>query len=98
MRAVIVSVRYADFLSVTLPSWKAFLPKGTLTVVTAPNDAETIGVARRLKVPVYTTDAWTSMDPSCHTGATKVHFNKALALDHSLGLHGNRPAPALGEL
>jgi hypothetical protein len=99
MRAVIVSFRYADFLSVTLPTWKACLPKGTLTVVTAPNDGETIGVAKRHRVPLFLTNAWTTLDESCHVGATKVHFNKALALDHALGLHGvGKAAPALDEL
>ena len=56
MRAVIVSVRYADFLKNTLSAWRKFLPADTLTVVTAQNDADTIAVARRHGVPVYVTD------------------------------------------
>ncbi len=48
-------------------------------------------------MPLYLTNAWTALDESCHVGATKVHFNKPLALDHALGLHGDR-RPAPGEL
>ena len=96
MRAVIVSVRYADFLRNTLPAWRKWLPPGTLTVVTAPTDAETIAVARRYRVPVHVTDAWTRTDAPCHA-STWVNFNKALALDEALGLIGGKP-PSVGEL
>lgn len=96
MRAVIVSVRYADYLLHTLKSWRNFLPKDTLTVVTAPEDLETQRVARKYRVPVYLTKAWTEVDPTCHTGG-KALFNKSLALDYALGLIGNKP-PAEGEL
>ena len=96
VRAVIVSVNYADFLKNTLSAWRKFLPAGTLTVVTAKHDADTIAVAKRYRVPVYVTDAWTRTDAPFHA-TTRVMFNKALALDEALGLIGGQP-PAVGEL
>jgi hypothetical protein len=96
MRAVIVSVRYADFLDQTLTSWRKFLPAGTLRVVTSPADKETHKVAKRHHVPLYITEAWFTIDECCHVGG-KVIFNKSLALDCALGLIGNHP-PADGEI
>jgi hypothetical protein len=96
MRAVIVSVRYADFLAQTLKPWRNFLPPDTLTVVTAEWDHATQQVARKAGVPVCLTKAWTEIDESCHVGKGVI-FNKPLALDYALGLAGKR-APADGEL
>ena len=62
VRAVIVSVNYADFLKNTLSAWRKFLPADTLKVVTARDDADTIAVAKRWRVPVHATDAWTRTD------------------------------------
>ncbi len=97
MRAVIVSVRYSDFLAQSLPAWKKFLPKGTLSVVTSETDAATHDVARRAGVPTHLTKAWTEIDPACHVRGQKTTFNKPLALDHALGLVGKN-APDHGEL
>ena len=96
MRAVIVSVRYADFLKQTLKPWQKFLPPDTLTVVTAEWDHETQNWARKCGVPVYLTKAWTEIDESCHVGKGVI-FNKPLALDYALGLAGKR-TPAEGEV
>lgn len=89
MRAVIPSVRYADYLAVVLPVWIRFLPARVLAVVTTPEDRDTQAVAASLDVPVCVTDAWT------RNGAV---FNKALALDEAFGFApGYRPAPSRGE-
>lgn len=97
MRAVIVSVRYADFLAVTLPRWKRYLPEGTLSVVTAPDDYDTRKVALANKVPLIQTLAWQEQDTT-HIGGRgkRPRFNKPFALDHALGLAGRtrrRPIP-----
>jgi hypothetical protein len=60
MRFVITSVNYADFLEVTLPLWKAFLPPGTLYVATSHEDVATrvltlqhgVGLSRRRRADV----------------------------------------------
>lgn len=97
MRAVIVSVRYADFLDQSLPAWRKFLPKGSLVVATTESDVLTHRIAEKHKTPVYCTTAWTEADPTCHVG-TAAKFNKPLGLDRALGLTGEMPPPDLGEL
>jgi hypothetical protein len=97
MRAVIPCVDCVDFLRVTLPAWKAFLPKNSLVVATSPRDRETQIVAAACGVPVYITDAWTRVDWSCHVGG-EPKFNKALGLDEAFGFAGPLPAPEPGEL
>lgn len=98
MRAFIVSVRYADFLAQSLVPWRKFLPPGTLTVLTSPDDVDTIAVAARAKVPVFATTAWAERDDTCHVTTERPKFNVPLALDHAFGFVGSRPPPALGEL
>lgn len=98
MRFAITSVNYADFLTVTLPVWKAVLPPGTLFVATSPEDEETQRVARENGVACFMTDAWTRSDPTCHAGGDPT-FNLALGLDEALGLvDGPVPAPSAGEV
>lgn len=98
MRAVIVSVRYGDMISITLPAWKQMLPAGTLAVATSPEDTESQEVAARHGVPAIVTDAWTRIDPTCHAGGTAT-FNAALGMDEALGLAGDlRSRPAIGEV
>jgi histidyl-tRNA synthetase len=46
MIAVIPSVNYADMLAVTLPAWKAAVPRATLRVVTSRQVVETHRVCR----------------------------------------------------
>jgi hypothetical protein len=84
MRAIIVSVNYADFLAVTLPAWKAILPPGTLSVATAPGDPS-IELAVAHGVTPIVTDAWTRLDETCHVGGTPT-FNAAYGMDVCLGL------------
>lgn len=79
MRVVIPSVRYGDFLAVTLPAWQAFLPEADITVVTSPEDAETQAASRASGVQLHVTDVWT------RDGAP---FNKARALDEAFGFAG----------
>jgi len=74
MIAVIPSVNYADMLAVTLPAWKAAVPRATLRVVTSRQDIETHRVCREAGVEAYQTDAWT---------ADGARVNKALALDEA---------------
>lgn len=97
MRWVIASVRYADFLAVTLPAWKAFVPAG-LVVATAPEDFDTQDVAAQCGVPCVVTDAWTRTDPSEHNGGAPT-FNLGYALNVALGLRENLvPPPAPREV
>jgi hypothetical protein len=98
VRIVIPSVRYADFLAVTLPAWRAFLPDAALTVVTAPGDRATIAIARAAGATVLVTDIWTRPVPVPHNPTDEpVVFNKAGALDEGFGFTGSRSPPALGE-
>lgn len=92
MRAIIVSVRYADFLAVTLPAWKAILPPGTLSVATSFDDEASISVAHAHGVRAILTDAWTRLDETCHVGGPPT-FNAALGMDVCLGLHEDLVAP-----
>lgn len=98
MRAVIVSVRYADFLAQSLPAWKKFLPPGTLTVATIPHDTATATVAAHSRVPIFPTTAWTERDETCHVSKERPQFNVPLALDSAFGFVGTRSRPAPGEL
>lgn len=98
MRIAITSVKYADFLAVTLPAWKAILPKGAIFVATSHDDTDTQRVAAENGVQCLMTDAWTRKDPTCHQGGEPT-FNLALGLDETLGLAGNVvPPPAEGEV
>lgn len=75
MRVVIPSVRYADFLAVTLPAWRETLPKARVIVVTSADDAETIAVTRAAGADLCVTDVW-------RKGAK---FNVAAAKDRAFG-------------
>jgi hypothetical protein len=98
MRFVITSVNYADFLEVTLPLWKAFLPPGTLYVATSHEDVATRVLTLQHGVGLVVTDAWTRRDASCHEGGEPT-FNLALGLDESLGLASDlMPPPSAGEI
>jgi len=99
MRFVITSVNYADYLAVTLPAWKAILPKSALCVATSHGDAESRRVTADHDVQCYITDAWTRKDPTSHEGGEPT-FNLALGLDETLGLidGGPVPAPIAGEI
>lgn len=97
MRWVIASVRYADFLAVTLPAWKAIVPSG-LVVATSPEDFDTQDVAASCGVPCVVTDAWTRADPEGHNGGPPT-FNLGYGLNVSLGLRkGLVSPPALREI
>lgn len=86
MRIVIPSVHYADYLSVTLPAWRAFRPAADITVVTAPNDTETPRVVGSVPgVRCLVTDAWTRPVPTMNGEPGRVVFNKALAMDEAFG-------------
>jgi hypothetical protein len=74
VRVVVTSVDYADFLAVTLPAWRAFLPHASITVATSLADHDTQEVAAMHRTGVYATSAWTDH------GA---RFNKARALDEA---------------
>lgn len=89
MRLVITSVDYADFLAVTLPAWRAFVPD--VVVATAPWDPETQAVAASHDVKTIVTDAWRRMDVG-HVGE-RVHFNMALGLDVAFGLFEQEADP-----
>ena len=98
MRLVVTSVRYADFLAVTLPAWKAIVPSGALYVATSIDDIHTQQVAVAHGVPCLCTEAWTQKDPTCHEGGEPT-FNLALGLDTALGLvPGLMPEPTPGEI
>jgi hypothetical protein len=74
MIAVIPSVNYADMLAVTLPAWKAAVPRATLRVVTSRQDIETHRVCRAAGVEALQTDAWK---------ADGARLNAARALDEA---------------
>lgn len=88
MRLFLPSVNYADFLAVTLPAWRAFLPDADIYVITRKDDQATVDVALGRQgtalgvtgVVVLWTEAWT------RDGAA---FNKAAALD--IGLAASCP-------
>jgi hypothetical protein len=95
MRLVITSVDYADFLSVTLPAWRALVPN--VVIATAPWDLDTQAIAAEHGVSTIVTDAWRLMDVG-HVGE-RVHFNMALGLDVAFGLFENQvEPPADGEV
>lgn len=76
-------------LAVTLPAWRAILPKSAdVRVVTSATDRDTADVAAAAEVRVIVTDAWT------RDGAT---FNKAAALDVAFGFDPDGSAPRAGE-
>lgn len=85
MRVVLTSVRYADFLAVTVAAWKACVPAGCLTIATSPDDRESQRIAAVQGLRCCVTDAWGKVDRSCHSGGPP-GFNMALGLDVSLGL------------
>jgi hypothetical protein len=77
-------------LRVTLPAWRAFLPKdAAIVVVTTPADLESQDVAHEAGVRCHVTDAFTA------GGAA---FNKARALDEGFSLTGSGPKPSGQEL
>jgi hypothetical protein len=79
VRAVTVSVDYADVLSLTLP-WNQQVFK-SVTVVTAPRDAQTIELCRQLGVQCLQTNRF------YESGAV---FNKFAALEQGLDFMGRR--------
>lgn len=98
MRALITSVNCGDFLSSTLPAWKALIGDA-LGVATDASDVETLAVCARENVTAWVTDAWWRADMSCHHGANPPKFNMALGLDEAFGfIPGLRAQPADGEL
>jgi hypothetical protein len=72
---LITSVRYADFLAVTLPAWRRFLPAADLRVVTTKTDHWTRRVALQTECRLHQTGAF-------YAGGAR--FNRAKALDHAL--------------
>ncbi len=72
LQTAISCVNYDDFLALTLPHNLPFLE--SVTVLTSPRDTATIGLAKRLGVQLFISDAW-------HTGGP---LNKALALNQWL--------------
>lgn len=94
IRICIPAVNYADFLSVLLPRWKAFLPSAEIIVVTALDD-EGIRVAEENGVKVHATDIWTRQIPVDNEKEQPVIFNKAAALNEGFGFSGSFiPPPA----
>lgn len=80
VRAITVSVNYHDFLAVTLP-WNKSIFK-SISVVTHPDDEQTLEVCRQNEVEVFTTEVF------YERGAK---FNKYAAIEQSLdyfGRHG----------
>lgn len=77
MRAIMVSVDYADLLSITLPYNRHHFDR--VMVVTCPRDKETIKVCHRYNVEVFTTDSFYA------DGAS---FNKWRALEEGLDAYG----------
>jgi hypothetical protein len=82
---VIPSAGYADFLAVSGPAWRAFLPEADIRVVTTLEDVQTVELAERLGVRCLITDAWRK------DGAP---LNKGAALDDALGITCRWPAVA----
>ena len=90
MRAVLPSYHYGDYLGAVLPGWLQVLAAAAITVVTAPDDVETIAVAAAFGVGLVVTDIWT------RDGAL---LNKAAALDQAFGIApGFREPPAVDEV
>lgn len=79
MRAILVSVEYGDLLAITLPQNRHHFEE--VTVVTTPQDTETIRVARRNNARVFLTEAFYA------DGAL---FNKWLALEEGLSDMGRQ--------
>lgn len=73
MRAILVSVDYGDLLAITLPHNRHHFDE--VTVVTSPQDTETIRVAKKNNARVFLTDSFYA------NGAL---FNKWLALEEGL--------------
>ncbi len=76
MRVVMPSLHYGDFAAVTLPAWRQWVPEADITLVTAPDDADSIAAAAAAGVRCHVTRAWTA------DGAV---LNKGLALDEAFG-------------
>lgn len=70
IEVIITCVGYGDFLAITLPETKRHFT--TITVLTAPEDLETIAIAEREGVSLHITSIWRE------NGAT---FNKAAAIN-----------------
>ncbi len=73
IEVIITCVGYGDFLAVTLPETKRWFT--AITVLTAPEDLETIALAKREGVSLYITSVWRE------NGA---RFNKAAAINSFL--------------
>jgi hypothetical protein len=81
---VIPSAGYADFLKISAPAWREFLPPADLRVVTTPEDQESARVATAAGCRAVVTEAWRD------DGA---RVNKAAALDVAFGF--DRPTPGI---
>jgi len=73
IETIITCVGYADFLAITLPETKRWFK--AITVLTSPDDSETIAFAKHEGVELYITGVWHE------NGAT---FNKAAAINSFL--------------
>ena len=56
IEVIIPCLRYGDFLSITLPETKRWFT--AITVLTAPEDDETIAIAQRAGVSLHLTSSW----------------------------------------
>ena len=73
IEVIITSVGYGDFLAITLPETKQWFE--SITVVTAPEDRNTIALAEREGVSTHITSVW-------HENGAR--FNKAAAINSVL--------------
>lgn len=73
IEVIITSVGYADFLAITLPQTRRWFE--SITVVTAPDDFETIAIAKRERASLHITDVWRR---------NEARFNKAAAINSLL--------------
>ena len=73
IEVIITCVGYGDFLAITLPEAKRWFT--AITVLTAPEDLDTIALAEREEVSLHITSVWRE------NGAT---FNKAAAINSFL--------------
>lgn len=79
IETIITCVNYADFLSITLPVTREYFE--SITVITAPDDQETMEIARHHKAVLHITDIW-------HKDGSA--FNKAGALNECLAQFQNK--------
>ena len=90
--------RYADFVAVTGPAWRALCPTADFRIATHPDDTATQAAALEAGAYVHVTDAWIRPGPVRNARGDRPVLNKALALDEAFGFVGDMSPPAVGEI